>query len=55
MDNREASRAYIENMPDQEWHISQIDGLFENAFEIAAKEQGSSGTLRKISLKLKVQ
>ncbi len=32
MDN-EASRAHIETCQNQEWHISQIDGYFENALK----------------------
>ncbi len=46
----EASRAYIENMQNQEWHISQIDPVVENAFEIAARTSFSSTA--KISLRL---
>ncbi len=51
MDN-EASRAYIENMPEPRMAYITNRRLFENAFEIKSKEQVSKQYCGKISLKL---
>ncbi len=50
MDN-ENSEAYIENMPELEWHICRR--LFENAFEITWQKEQVSAVLRRYSCEAK--
>ncbi len=53
--DNEASRAYIENMPNQEWHISQIDGYLKMLLASSSECFSSTAKIsRKLSSKINV-